>query len=147
MRDLLLGDVDFTSIGFIAFECIKDLQEVGFNQLFVLKNADKSIFLLQQAEKENACMQTSFGASKEVDTSLPPLQLPDFAMEISRNDEEEDESTMETQELPQPRVAANGDVGHLSPPPLKSPALERADSTNKLSAVSLFFSPWAARLL
>ncbi|VDM24083.1 unnamed protein product [Hydatigera taeniaeformis] len=28
VRDLLLGDVDFTSIAFIAFECIRDYQEV-----------------------------------------------------------------------------------------------------------------------
>ena len=32
VRDLLLGDVDFTSIGFIAYECIKDYQEVCFNR-------------------------------------------------------------------------------------------------------------------
>nr|CDS22752.1 STE20 serine:threonine protein kinase [Echinococcus granulosus] len=79
VRDLLLGDVDFTSIAFIAFECIKDYQE----------------------QYENSkLMQTSFG-SKALPSrgsfndleSSSPIRLPDFAMEVSQGEDEGSRST------------------------------------------------------
>ncbi|VDK43807.1 unnamed protein product [Taenia asiatica] len=86
VRDLLLGDVDFTSVAFIAFECIKDYQE--------------------QFKKENSeWMHTSFGSNAvpsrsgaKSPESSSPIRLPDFAMEVSQADDED--SPMETQERP-----------------------------------------------
>ncbi|KAL5969178.1 Serine/threonine-protein kinase 10 [Taenia solium] len=86
VHDLLLGDVDFTSVAFIAFECIKDYQE--------------------QFKKENSeWMHTSFGSNAvpsrsgvKSPESSSPIRLPDFAMEVSQADDED--SPMETQERP-----------------------------------------------
>lgn len=70
VRDLLLGDVDFTSIAFIAFECIKDYQEVRLNcviltirQCLDLGSMDDLSFLPSRRLKHNSGVQLRQGWS------------------------------------------------------------------------------------
>uniref|UniRef100_A0A5K3EPU1 Protein kinase domain-containing protein n=3 Tax=Mesocestoides corti TaxID=53468 RepID=A0A5K3EPU1_MESCO len=89
IHDVLLHDVDFTSLAFVAFESLRDSQE--------------------QSESEDAFqeapLQTSFGPSlppppppiKDNFESPPPTCVPDFASEVVPS------SPLETQELSPPR--------------------------------------------
>ncbi|KAM3173526.1 hypothetical protein ACTXT7_012343 [Hymenolepis weldensis] len=95
VRDLFLGNVEYTLLVFIAYMSIKQFHQA-------------------QSEKENSGLQTSFGAvappsespvesSKQLPAPSPtPMSLPDFALEISRTSDDDSSGSQETKELPLP---------------------------------------------
>ncbi|VDD74184.1 unnamed protein product [Mesocestoides corti] len=126
IHDVLLHDVDFTSLAFVAFESLRDSQEVsaslwlsqgeiGGSSVGVQWGYSRirlrlpQILSLYQSESEDAFqeapLQTSFGPSlppppppiKDNFESPPPTCVPDFASEVVPS------SPLETQELSPPR--------------------------------------------
>ncbi|CDS35968.1 STE20 serine:threonine protein kinase [Echinococcus multilocularis] len=133
VRDLLLGDVDFTSIAFIAFECIKDCQEQSENSK-----------LMQTSFGSKAA--PSMGSFSDLESSSP-IRLPDFAMEVSQGEDEESRSTpiydspMETQE--RPLVSSEGSATKSG----QSSVLRRdGDKERQLSAARKSSLPIASML-